>query len=71
MSRALGTPSPGTPSSGTSHRREVRTMIRKLQGVLLFHRKPAPRQTTRFNGQLLDQKREDFFLAMHQIGLIR
>jgi hypothetical protein len=46
-------------------------MIRKLQGVLLFHRKPAPRQTTRFNGQLLDQKREDFFLAMHQIGLIR
>lgn len=46
-------------------------MIRKLKDVLLFSRKPAPRQTTRFNGQLLDQKREDVFLAMHQIGLIR
>ncbi len=28
-------------------------------------------QSTRFNGQLLDQKRDDVFLAIYQAGLFR
>ena len=44
-------------------------MMNKLYTVL--YRKLARRESTRFNGQLLDQKRDDAFLAMHQAGLIR
>lgn len=44
-------------------------MMNKLYTVLF--RKLALREPTRFNGQLLDQKRDDTFLAMHQAGLIR
>jgi len=44
-------------------------MMNKLYTVL--YRKLARRESTRFNGQLLDQKRDDAFLVMHQAGLIR
>ncbi|MFE4226430.1 hypothetical protein ACFRJ8_00905 [Arthrobacter sp. NPDC056886] len=44
-------------------------MMNKLYAILF--RKLAHREPTRFNGQLLDQKRDDTFLAMHQAGLIR
>jgi hypothetical protein len=44
-------------------------MLNKLYTVLF--RKLARRESTRFNGQLLDQKRDDTFLAIHQAGLIR
>ncbi|MDF9749863.1 hypothetical protein [Arthrobacter sp. ES3-54] len=44
-------------------------MMNKLYTVLF--RKLAYRESTRFNGQLLDQRRDDTFLAMHQAGLIR
>ncbi|MET1063587.1 MAG: hypothetical protein ABWX85_01295 [Arthrobacter sp.] len=62
--------SPAQPRS-TSHRREVNTMKQKLQSLLRLSLKPAPRHTTLFNGQLLDQKREDVYVVMHQMGLIR
>lgn len=55
----------------TSRRREVTIMKRKLQRILRRALKPAPRHTTLFNGQLLDQKREDVYVVMHQMGLIR
>ena len=44
-------------------------MLNKLYTVLF--RKAARRQSTRFNGQLLDQKRDETLLAIHQAGLIR
>ncbi|MDR7081992.1 hypothetical protein J2X01_001277 [Arthrobacter ginsengisoli] len=46
-------------------------MKQRLQTVLRQLLKPAPRHTTLFNGQLLDQKREDVYVVMHQNGLIR
>jgi hypothetical protein len=46
-------------------------MIRKLQGVLIFNSHPVRKDKTRFNAQLLEQRREDIFLAMHQMGLLR
>ena len=46
-------------------------MMKELYKVLLRTRKPARKDATRFNGQLLDQKREDVFLAVHRAGLIR
>lgn len=55
----------------TRHRREVTTMRQKLQALLFFLRKPARRQTTPFNGALLDQKREDVFVALHRMGNLR
>ncbi|MET1064730.1 MAG: hypothetical protein ABWX85_07140 [Arthrobacter sp.] len=61
---------PARPRSA-SHRREVNTMKRKLRSLLRLSLKPAPRHTTLFNGQLLDQKREDAYVVMHQMGLIR
>ncbi|HEX9087427.1 MAG TPA: hypothetical protein VF867_07885 [Arthrobacter sp.] len=54
-----------------SHRREVTTMKQKLHRLLRRCLQPAPRRTTLFDGQLLDRKREDVFLVMHRIGLIR
>jgi len=57
--------------SNTRHRKEVTTMKQKLQSLVRLSLKPAPRHTTLFNGQLLDQKREDVYVVMHQMGLIR
>jgi hypothetical protein len=53
----------------SSPREEVRTMLNKLYTVLF--RKLARREATRFNGQLLDQKRDDTLLAVHRAGLLR
>ena len=55
----------------TSRRREVTPMKQKLQRILRQALKPAPRHTRLFNGQRLDQKREDVYVVMHQMGLIR
>ena len=46
-------------------------MMNKLYTVLFRARQPELKESTRFNGQLLDQKRDDAFLAMHQAGLFR
>jgi hypothetical protein len=42
-------------------------MMQKLQALLRLSRRPA----TRFDGQLLDRKREDVFVQMHCQGFIR
>ena len=64
---ASSTPRP----CSTKPRREVTTMKQKLQSLLRLGSQPAPRHTALFNGQLLDQKREDVYVVMHQMGLIR
>ena len=46
-------------------------MMNKLYRVLLRSRKPARTESTRFNGQLLDRKRDDVFIALQQAGLGR
>lgn len=46
-------------------------MMKKLYMVLFRTRKPELKESARFNGHLLDQKRDDVFLAMHQAGLFR
>ncbi len=46
-------------------------MIRKLHNVLIFNPRPVRRDKTQFNARLLEQRREDAFLAMHQLGLLR
>ncbi|WP_426997580.1 hypothetical protein [Pseudarthrobacter sp. N5] len=40
-------------------------MIKKLQDAL-FSRKDAPKDPKGFNGSLLDQHREDIYIAIHQ-----
>jgi hypothetical protein len=46
-------------------------MIRRLQNIRIFNPRPARREKTQFNAQLLEQRREDIFLAMHRLGNIR
>ena len=46
-------------------------MMNKLYRALLRSRKPARTESTRFNGQLLDRKRDDVFIALQQAGLGR
>lgn len=46
-------------------------MVRKLHDVLIFNGRPVRKDRTQFNAQLLEQRREDIFLAMHQMGLLR
>lgn len=46
-------------------------MRRKLHHVLIFNARPVRKDRTQFNAQLLEQRREDIFLAMHQMGLLR
>jgi len=69
MPAILQSPTAARPT--TTIEKEVKTMINELYKVLLRTRKPARKEATRFNGQLLDQKREDVFLAVHQAGLFR
>jgi hypothetical protein len=52
-------------------RKEVTTMNRQLRSIRIFSPKPVRSEKTQFNAQLLEQRREDIFLAMHQMGLIR
>lgn len=36
-----------------------------------YKRSDAPKDRTLFNGQLLDQRREDVYVVLHQLGIIR
>ncbi len=55
----------GAASSTTSpQRKEVNAMLRKLQEVLSGRNSGVNRQ--QFNSRLLDQKREDVYVLMHQ-----
>ncbi|MBT2597307.1 hypothetical protein [Arthrobacter sp. ISL-72] len=46
-------------------------MMKRLRSVLRLGRQPAVKDTTLFDGQLLDQKREDAYAALHGMGIIR
>ncbi|WP_223982523.1 hypothetical protein [Arthrobacter sp. NicSoilB8] len=46
-------------------------MMNKLYTVLFRSRNQEREESTRFNGQLLDQKRDEVFLALYQAGLFR
>lgn len=46
------------------HRKEVNAMLRKLQELLSSRN--AELEQPQFNGQLLDQNREDVYTLMHQ-----
>jgi len=45
-------------------------MMKRLRSVLRLGRQPAVKDTA-FDGQLLDQKREDAYAALHGMGIIR
>jgi hypothetical protein len=51
--------------------REEVTMMKRLRRVLRLGWQPALKDKTLFNGQLLDQKREDVYVVLHQMGVIR
>ncbi|WP_156372264.1 hypothetical protein [Arthrobacter sp. Leaf337] len=51
----------------TTPRKEV-TMMKRLRAVLRFGWQPAMKEKTLFNGQLLDQNREDVYVVLHQMG---
>lgn len=51
--------------------REEVTMMKRLRNVLRLGWQPALKDKTMFNGQLLDQKREDVYVVLHQMGVIR
>jgi hypothetical protein len=51
--------------AGRHPRKEVTTMIKRIKEALFFGRKPA-RDPREFNGELLDQRREDVFVLLHQ-----
>ncbi|MBT2553568.1 hypothetical protein [Arthrobacter sp. ISL-5] len=56
----------GAASSTTSpQRKEVNAMLRKLQEVL-SGRNSGMNQQQQFNSRLLDRKREDVYVLMHQ-----
>lgn len=57
-------PSGAAPRRLIRHRKEVNAMLRRLQ-ELLSSRNPELEQP-QFNGQLLDQNREDVYTLMHQ-----
>jgi hypothetical protein len=48
--------------------REEVTMLKILRSVLRFGWQPALKNKTLFNGQLLDQNREDVYVVLHQMG---
>ncbi|MDQ0754741.1 hypothetical protein QFZ61_000728 [Arthrobacter sp. B3I4] len=73
---AAAAPRPGRQSAVhplflQAFRKEVIIMMRKLHNVLIFDARPVLKDRTQFNAQLLEQRREDIFLAMHQMGLLR
>ncbi len=47
-------------------RKEVNAVIKRIMKVLFFLRRPVRDDRREFNGQLLDQRREDAFVLMHQ-----
>ena len=46
-------------------------MMKTLRSVLRLGWRPALKDKTLFDGQLLDQKREDVYVVLHQMGVIR
>lgn len=43
-------------------------MMKRLRRVLRLGWQPALTNKTLFNGQLLDQNREDVYVVLHQMG---
>jgi hypothetical protein len=41
-------------------------MIKKIRKAFFFLRRPVPDDRREFNGQLLDRRREDVFVLLHQ-----
>jgi hypothetical protein len=46
-------------------------MMKRIRSVLRLGWQPALKDRTLFDGQLLDQKREDVYVVLHQMGVIR
>lgn len=47
-------------------------MLKKLQAVLFVHRPGVRKGASQFNGQLLDQNREDVYAVIHrQLSALR
>jgi len=46
-------------------------MVKRLKELKVVKAKPAVKDKTVFNGQLLDQHREDVYVVLHQMGVIR
>lgn len=46
-------------------------MAKRLKDLMIFKGKPVVKDKTIFNGQLLDQRREDVYVVLHQMGIIR
>jgi hypothetical protein len=52
--------------AGRHVRKEVTTMIKRIQEALFSRRKRVRDQPREFNGELLNAHREDVFVLMHQ-----
>jgi hypothetical protein len=46
-------------------------LAKRLKDLMVFNSKPVVKDKTLFNGQLLDQRREDVYVVLHQMGIIR
>jgi hypothetical protein len=46
-------------------------LAKRLKYLMVFNGKPVVKDKTLFNGQLLDQRREDVYVVLHQMGIIR
>lgn len=46
-------------------------LAKRLKDLMVFNGKPVVKDKTLFNGQLLDQRREDVYVVLHQMGIIR
>ncbi|QCP00476.1 hypothetical protein FCN77_25675 [Arthrobacter sp. 24S4-2] len=83
MSTTASTTRRTTPKAGESavsdrrvrHRRNTPkkevTMMKLLRSVLRLGWQPALKEKVLFDGQLLDQKREDVYVVLHQMGVMR
>lgn len=47
-------------------RKEVTAMIKKIKKAMLQLRRPVRADRREFNGELLDQRRDDVYVLMHQ-----
>lgn len=46
-------------------------MPKRPKDLRFYKSSDAPKDRTLFNGQLLEQRREDVFVVLHQMGVIR
>ncbi|MEZ2390969.1 hypothetical protein AB6813_15785 [bacterium RCC_150] len=46
-------------------------MPKRLKDLAIFNGKPEVKDRTLFNGQLLDQRREDVYVVLHQMAVLR